>query len=122
MLIPDFYTLKEMNLTENTVSALILLNPDHKIYNGHFPEQPVVPGVVQLQIIKELMEKAVDEKLFLGEMGFAKFLKLITPEVNPEFYVQIDFKTQEQKITFSAKIEDNQTILTKVKGSYTVLK
>ncbi len=29
---------------ENSYNVEVELNPEHEIYEGHFPEQPVVPG------------------------------------------------------------------------------
>jgi 3-hydroxymyristoyl/3-hydroxydecanoyl-(acyl carrier protein) dehydratase len=56
MLLNSFYTLEAAPETTPTrVQATIRLNPDHAIFAGHFPGQPVVPGVCMLQIIKELL-------------------------------------------------------------------
>jgi len=118
MLIPDFYTITEFSFTNDQVRAKIMLNPDHEIYKGHFPEQDVVPGVIQLQIIKEFSEKALDKKLFLSEMAFAKFLKLIIPANSPQLFVNIDFVGSEKNYSFTAKIETENSVFTKVKGVY----
>ena len=57
MLLKDFYTLAELDKsdTEN-LKAIIDLNKDHEVYKGHFPGNPVVPGVCLTQLIKEVME------------------------------------------------------------------
>lgn len=118
MLIKDFYEIIEFSITENQVLAQIKLNPDHEVYGGHFPDQPIVPGVIQLQIIKELMEKAFNKKLLLGEMTFAKFLKMVIPSISPHLTLTIDFKTLEKNFSFSAKIEGGVNVFTKVKGVF----
>ena len=60
----DFYTVKETaSPLENSVKGLIELNAAHIIYKGHFPEMPVVPGVLQIQIIKELLEDHLNKKI-----------------------------------------------------------
>ena len=46
-LLPNFYKVthsEHINETDRVVQ--VMLNPQHAIYNGHFPQQPVVPGVV----------------------------------------------------------------------------
>ena len=117
MLITDFYTIKDYQLTENQIRAQIFLNIDHEVYTGHFPEQAIVPGVIQLQMVKELMEKAADRKLLLSEMGFAKFLNTIVPESSSVLSFMIDFQESNDQIKMSAIIKDEQLIYTKVKGT-----
>lgn len=120
MLIKDFYEITEFRFTENQVLAKISLNPDHEVYEGHFPEQPVVPGVIQLQIVKELLEKAVDQKLTLNEMAFSKFLNMIVPQNSPTLAVLIDFNLKENYYSFSAVIKNEEIIFTKGKGKFSV--
>jgi len=120
MLIPGFYTIEEFEVSENQVHAQIRLNPNHDVYKGHFPNQPVVPGVIQLQMIKELMEKALQEKLLLKQMIFAKYLNVMLPGNNSDICVSIDFKVHENQWKFSALIKDNTFVFTKVKGTLSV--
>jgi 3-hydroxyacyl-[acyl-carrier-protein] dehydratase len=120
MLIKDFYEITEFRFTENQVLAKISLNPDHEVYEGHFPEQPVVPGVIQLQIVKELLEKAVDQKLTLNEMAFSKFLNMIVPQNSSTLAVLIEFNLKENYYSFSAVIKNEEIIFTKGKGKFSV--
>ena len=119
MLITDFYTIKDFQLTENHIQAQILLNADHEVYTGHFPEQAVVPGVIQLQMIKELMEKAANRKLLLSEMGFAKFLNAIVPESSSVLSFIIDFQESNDQIKITATIKDDRLVYTKMKARLT---
>jgi 3-hydroxyacyl-[acyl-carrier-protein] dehydratase len=64
MLQPDFYSfIRIVSNGSSSLEASFLLNPKHAIFAGHFPGQPVVPGVCMLQIIKEGLEQALDKKL-----------------------------------------------------------
>lgn len=118
MLIRDFYAIEEFSTSENKVQALIRLNPEHEVYKGHFPGQPVLPGVIQLQIVKEIMEKAVIQKLLLSEMVFAKYLKMITPDKSQVLSLIIDFSIKENSYKFSAAIKDEGSIYLNVKGVF----
>ena len=118
MLIPGFYTIKDFQVSENQVHAQISLNPNHDVYEGHFSGQPVVPGVIQLQIIKELMEKSVNEKLLLNRMVFAKYLRMIVPGTSPVLNLQITYRMKESARVFTAVIKDDRFVFTKVKGSF----
>ena len=61
----QLYDTISTTFTENSLSILIRLNAKHSIYEGHFPEQPITPGVVQLAIIKELLAEHLQVKLAL---------------------------------------------------------
>ena len=53
MLLENFYKIIHIKEREDGKQAIeIELNPGHVLYQGHFPGQPVVPGVCTLQIIK----------------------------------------------------------------------
>ena len=117
MLIPGFYTIEDFQVSKNHVHAQIRLNPNHDVYEGHFPGQPVVPGVIQLQIIKEVLEKAINQKLLLAEMTFAKYLNTVIPDNSPVLILQVAFIQKENGYSFSAIIKDEALVYTKVKGT-----
>lgn len=116
MLIKDFYKVKKFQIGEDTVSALIELNPNHEVYKGHFPGQPVVPGVIQLQIIKELLEKGLEKKLLLGKILSAKYYSMISPVETPEFDVSVQFKlTETGDYKVITLINREKTVFTKAR-------
>lgn len=88
MLKTDFYTVRELHAADNHLNCIITFNPEHEIFLGHFPQQPVVPGVCMIQIVKELMQEQTGERLLLQSTGQVKFLQLITPEIEPEIVVE----------------------------------
>jgi len=92
MLIKDFYKIINLTSNETEVLATINLNPNHKVYKGHFPKQPVVPGVIQLQIIREILEQVLEARLFMGKIIQVKYLIPITPIENPELIFTITHK------------------------------
>ena len=79
MLIKEFYKIISLSSDEFGINSTIKLNQDHEVYKGHFPEQPIVPGVIQLQIVKEILESHLQKKLFMGNVIQVKYLIPITP-------------------------------------------
>lgn len=101
MLQGSFYTVQDLRLaTASTVEATIALNPEHRIFEGHFPGQPVVPGVCMLQIIKECLEQALQAKLTLARAGNIKFLTVLTPQ-QQIVDVRINFERSEDHVLVS---------------------
>lgn len=90
MLIKGLYTVQGIEKAENGISARIHLDKDHEIFRGHFPGNPVMPGVCMIQIIKELTEEATGKDLFLSVSSNIKFMAIINPEINPDLELLID--------------------------------
>ncbi len=89
MLIEGLYTVEDFQKDGQEVSAKIQLNKEHDIFKGHFPGNPVMPGVCMLQIIKELTERATKKQLFLSVSSNIKFMAIINPDVNPILHLSI---------------------------------
>lgn len=117
MLINDFYKIYDLELSENTMKGMIQFNEQHTIFEGHFPGQPVVPGVCMMQMVKELLEKHFKKSLRLVSTGQVKFLQLITPDLSPE--VNISWKEDASGYIVNAafKLEHD---LFKLSGTYQI--
>jgi len=112
-----FYT-DQFQVTEKTISAVISLNDGHKIFSGHFPGQPILPGVCMIHIVKELLVKALQTDLRLIKTDQIKFLTVIDPRHTPSFHVKIDFDWMDtETIKASGSFFNGTTVYFKVQGS-----
>ena len=50
-------------------------------YRGHFPGNPILPGIVQLSFIRRLAERRLGRPLRLAGVRRIKYLRLITPDM-----------------------------------------
>ncbi|MCE7041524.1 3-hydroxyacyl-ACP dehydratase [Dyadobacter sp. CY312] len=91
----DLFSITNQTVEEGIILAEIRLNADHQIYEGHFPGSPVTPGVVQLQIVKELLENHLGRKLIMKGMRTCKFLQVINPLETPDIQISIKFEEGE---------------------------
>ena len=73
MLLENFYKIIHIKEREDGKQEIeIELNPGHVLYQGHFPGQPVVPGVCTLQIIKESAEQIASQPLQYVQIASSK--------------------------------------------------
>lgn len=79
MLLNDFYKIVDFTKNEERWTVRVELNPSHSLYKGHFPEQPIVPGVCTLQIIKECAEDIAQSPLTFTRISSCKFLAAMNP-------------------------------------------
>lgn len=105
MLLDNFYTILSSEASDSTTWTIqIKLNPDHTVYQGHFPEHPVVPGVCLLQLIKECVENIRQQKLQIVQVSSCKFLSAINPIETPCIAIVLTFKeTEEGKLQLQAE-------------------
>ena len=91
MLLKDFYTVNSFENTDGQkYVATIMLNKNHEVFKGHFPGNPVTPGVCMMQIIKELTQQALKTQLTMKSASNIKFMALINPELNPLLRIELD--------------------------------
>jgi len=97
MLIDNFYTVLSSESSDASAwTVQIELNPEHLIYKGHFPGQPVVPGVCLLQLIKECAEDIRLQKLQITQVSSCKFLSAVNPMETPRLSMALTFKDAEE--------------------------
>lgn len=95
----------------------IRLHPDHKIFGGHFPGNPVVPGVCQLRMVTEIVSEITGKNIKLLEADTIKFLSMINPNEHPKLTIDCLLKYGEEgKIHVTASISDHDQIFFKYKS------
>lgn len=116
MLHNELFTFIDIVAEENIVKANVKLNPVHPIFHGHFPGEPVLPGVCMIQMVKELLEIYTQKQTRLIKASDIKFLSVIIPEQN----TQIELKTLpvDDGIRVDARLLDIEMPLFKFKGIF----
>lgn len=99
MVLKDFYEVLSQEKTGDTkFNIRILVNANHEVFKGHFPGNPIMPGVCMIQIIKELTESITQSSLMIQTLSNVKFMALINPEINPELLLELDITTTEDDL------------------------
>ncbi|NQD69207.1 3-hydroxyacyl-ACP dehydratase [Sphingobacterium shayense] len=122
-MLKEFYTIE--NIIEHDVQSYdvqIRLNPKHDIFKGHFPNNPVTPGVCMMQIIKDLSEHVTGKQLFLTKSSNVKFMALINPDQNPLLNLNLSIEADEQ---YGLKVKNvtsfDQTVALKLTNIYKII-
>jgi 3-hydroxyacyl-[acyl-carrier-protein] dehydratase len=120
MLFKGFYNNeKTISSDHNKLITRIKLNKDHDIYNGHFPNNPIIPGVIIIQIIKEILEEHLGCELFLREIINIKYISPINPIINNSLLFEIYLQKENKSIIVKNNIMlDNAKIAVKFKGKF----
>ena len=120
MLFPDLYQVQNItNLETNKFEAQIVLNAKHDIFKGHFPENPVMPGVCMMQIIKEIAEQIIGYNVTLTQSNNIKFMALINPEVTPNLRLEFEITEVENEVKVKNTTYFNDVTALKLSSTYT---
>lgn len=122
MLADSFYTILVKQAAPQALTALIAFNEEHPVFDGHFPGQPVVPGVCMMQLVQELLEDQLQQPLLLQKASSMKFLNMIDPTVQPQVTVELQY-TQEAGLLVkaSAVIKSETMVFMKFQGTFSPL-
>ena len=119
MLLGNFFTVSDRIASGNKVAATLDINAKHPIFEGHFPGQPVVPGVCMMQMMKELLEAEINCKTQLRKADFLKFLAVINPVENPRVSVEFSHEQNaDADISVTGRLYKDAITFVKFKGNF----
>lgn len=119
MLLGDFFIISNIETTGVEAKAVLIINASHKIFDGHFPNHPVVPGVCMMQMVKEILEQVTGKKTNLLKSPEMKFLSIIDPSQNNNVSATLKFTIEEnERVVVSALLFKEELIHFKFKGVF----
>ncbi|MCF6223044.1 MAG: 3-hydroxyacyl-ACP dehydratase [Flavobacteriaceae bacterium] len=123
MILENFYTINSKQISEDHINHLyeILINNKHDIFKGHFPDNPVMPGVCMMQIIKEITESVIGKKLFMEKCSNVKFLTIINPDKTPILTLDLQIIIIDSKVKVKNTTKFDNTIALKLSAQYQIL-
>ncbi len=119
MLKGTFFNTKNFERQDKQAMIGITLNPLHKIYEGHFPGDPVTPGVCQIQMVKEVIREIIGQDLFLQEAKSIKFLNILTPDCE-NLNLEMEWDENDSVVDVTARLSSGDQIFLKFSGRFLI--
>ena len=120
MLIKDYYTIENVSKKDDGIVRFdISLNADCSVYEGHFPGEPVSPGVCNIQMVKECAEQVAGKSLFLNNLQQCRLTTLVTPLAHPQVEVKILLEEKGEAYKLKATIGKNEDVYLDLKAELT---
>lgn len=116
----NYYALIGMCIDGTSGVFHIALRPDCEVYRGHFPGNPVCPGVCNIQTIKECAERLVGCRLHIGSIRRCRLTAVATPATCPKLSVKISLQPTENGYAVTATVCDARCTYMDYKGEMTV--
>lgn len=117
MLLHNYYTILQQSQESDAYLFEVSLNADCSVYKGHFPGEPVSPGVCNIQMLKECLETILGHTVLLDTIQQCRFTTLITPVAYPVLEIRIYILQQEEgRVKFKATIGKGEEVYLELKA------
>ena len=109
----DFFSIISQHEAEGKAQFRIKLNSAHYIYNAHFPNNPITPGVCLIQMAIELLEWLKGIRFGMKTLKNVKFTAPINPLDFPEIDFLLEF-VQHDFLQLKVTIKEKETTFAKI--------
>lgn len=80
VMLTNYFTLQDQQpQADGSILFTVKLNPDCEVYKGHFPGNPVCPGVCNLEMLKECVEHYAGKTLTISDIKQCRYTAIISP-------------------------------------------
>jgi 3-hydroxyacyl-[acyl-carrier-protein] dehydratase len=116
----DLYFIKSSQTESvNKLTVKVEIKREHPIFTGHFPGNPILPGVCTIQILKELVAEHLGKKVSLLKAVNIKYLSFINPDMTNLIDFNIELKEMENGyLSCNTTINHENTIFCTFKGEF----
>ncbi len=91
----------------------ISIDPQHEVFAGHFPNQPIVPGVLIIKLIVSCSSLVAGISLRLSKVTQCKFLNFIDPRIYPTLLLELTIYEEDDMRDVKAVLRMDDMIFTK---------
>lgn len=114
LLFNDYYII-EGNAIDNLRGLFFVsINPRSKIFKGHFPGNPICPGVCHIEMIRECASLIMNDNMRFAEICKSRFTAVAKPDESCKITLFINLTSAEKyRYNLVANISDgDKTYLT----------
>jgi len=112
------YSIIDSKIDNNEIIYNIKIDFSHPLFKGHFPNKPILPGVVMCDIIRHLVSDYLDIKVNLSFAKSIKFSKLIIPSNDNNYFVKTLINTTDGGYNVKSSISKNEIVYFKLNAEY----
>jgi 3-hydroxyacyl-[acyl-carrier-protein] dehydratase len=114
MLKDDFFRILNVDKFSDKTEYSVQLNSEHSVYQNHFPENPVTPGVCIIQTVKELVAETLACPLFLQKVVRVRYFKAINPLAHAVINISLNVSEKEGAYSVSATVFSEDVIFSQL--------
>ncbi len=109
------FILSSITDTEDGFEAVVRCNPNHQVYQAHFPDNPITPGACLLQTAGEVLQQQLGRQIFLKSSKNIKYLSILIPAEGKEVKFGFSHVAEgETECKAQVVIADESTVYSKI--------
>ncbi|MBU4318775.1 MAG: hypothetical protein KKF30_16070 [Proteobacteria bacterium] len=93
---------------DGTIQAVFCFDQSLKVFEGHFPGKPILPGIFQFEMVRYAVEKISGSSLQIQSIQKSKFPARIYP--GEKIYISIKLSEGNQSYKIRATIKTGELI------------
>lgn len=75
-----WYLLLDLEMpAANAIRARVIVPDDSPWFSGHFPDDPILPGIAQLKMVADVIARARQQDLWIKRLHRVKFKRIVRP-------------------------------------------
>jgi len=110
----NFFTIKSQNATDSNAEFRVKLNAENFVYQAHFPNNPITPGVCLVQMAVELFGFLKGKNFSIKTLKNVKFTAPVNPLEFPEIDFLINFTENENLWQVKVLIKEKEIVFAKI--------
>lgn len=110
----DLYTLSRESDQGETFCFRATINPQHPLFAGHFPGQPILPGVCTLAILSDCVAEICGYGVRFAQIRECKF----TAPVDPSRHTELECLLTIDGTTVQATVMAEDVVVLKLKATF----
>ncbi len=114
----DFFSYRIRSHEAGHIEALLNIVREHPIFDGHFPGNPVTPGVTQIEMVRQVISACLKKNLMLTTAREIKYLNPILSQHTHGIELTIDYSEDHGNISVRCLLSQDDHIFTKIRGVF----
>lgn len=106
----NLFSIVSESKADNQSDFTIMLNSNHPIYAGHFPNEAITPGVCLIQIAVDLFSHIMQQTHHLAKAKNVKFLQIVRPDEHPEIHYRLTWEKIDNELFAVKVLVDDGTV------------
>ncbi len=104
---------------DGAILSTVELNPHCEVYEGHFPGNPISPGVCNLQMLRECVEHYTNKRLYIKSIKQCRYSALITPLKQSRLQFRSLIEETDNGYSVTGTVQDNNQTYIDIKFQLT---
>lgn len=112
----DFFSITSVSGADGNYEVRVRLNPEHAVYAGHFPDNPIAPGVLLTDMVRRVAGQVSGREMRIVAARQIKFLNVVNPNTVGELILNIKLTEGEHGHILTCSAHHHETTYFKLIG------